>query len=94
MNLNPAHLARISDWAATLPPRPLPRTVVPVAGEYHLDYIRRLAEANHIDFPRLTRHLHAPGPPPLDQTATGVEQQRLAATASQPVARITRLHWP
>ena len=31
-------LAHFADWAKTLPPRPLPRTVTPVAGEYHLDY--------------------------------------------------------
>ena len=29
VTLNPARLARFSDWARTLPPRPLPRTVIP-----------------------------------------------------------------
>ena len=43
MNLNPAGLARFSDWAQTLPPRPLPRTVIPVPGEYCLDYTARRA---------------------------------------------------
>jgi hypothetical protein len=41
--LNPARLARFTDWAKTLPPRPLPRTAIPVPGEYFLDYIARLA---------------------------------------------------
>ena len=45
MTLNPARLARFADWARTLPPRPLPRTVIPVPGEYYLDYIVRLADA-------------------------------------------------
>src|SRR5262249_54039695 len=29
VTLNPARLARFTDWAKTLPPRPLPRTVTP-----------------------------------------------------------------
>jgi hypothetical protein len=33
-NLTSAGLARFSDWAKTLPPRPLPRTVIPVPGEF------------------------------------------------------------
>jgi len=96
LNLNPARLAYFTDWAATLPPRPLPRTVTPVAGEYHLDYIARLADANHLEFGELT---HA-----LDDTAAITvygplgwkrhEQERLAAAASQPLARIARLYWP
>ena len=95
MNLNPAGLARFTDWATTLPLRPLPRTVAPVPGEYHLDYVRRLADANHLDFAELTGA--------LDDTAaitvyrTGWErhqQERLAAAASQPLARIARLYWP
>ena len=45
MTLNPAGLARFADWVTTLPLRPLPRTVAPVPGEYHLGYLRRLAEA-------------------------------------------------
>ena len=39
MTLNPARLARFTDWASTLPPRPLPRPVIPVPGEYYLDYV-------------------------------------------------------
>jgi hypothetical protein len=38
----------------TLPPRPLPRTAIPVAGEYFLDYIARLAKANYLEFGELT----------------------------------------
>jgi hypothetical protein len=94
--LNPARLARFADWAKTLPPRPLPRTVVPIPGEYHLDYIARLAEANRLEFGELTGA--------LDDTAAITiygpsgwkrhEQERLAAAASQPLARIARLWWP
>lgn len=96
LNLNPARLAHFTDWATTLPPRPLPRTVTPVPGEYHLDYIARLAAANHLKFLELT---HA-----LDDTAAITlysprdwkrhEQERLAAAAGQPLARIARLWWP
>jgi hypothetical protein len=96
LNLNPAGLARFTDWVTTLPPRPLPRTVTPVAGEYHLDYTARLAEANHLEFLELAGA--------LDDTAaitlygprgwTRHEQERLAAAAGQPLARITRLWWP
>ena len=50
LNLNPAGLAYFADWVTTLLPRPLPRTVTPVPGEYFLDYIARLAEANHLEF--------------------------------------------
>src|SRR6266536_2768877 len=55
--INPARLALFSDWAETLPPRPLPRTVTPVPGEYYLDYIFRLADANHLEFLELTEAL-------------------------------------
>ncbi len=94
-NLNPARLARFADWARTLPPRPLPRTVIPVAGEYHLDYIRRLAEANHLEFLELTGALGDPAAilyHPHGRTQH--EQERLAAAAGQPLARIARLWWP
>src|SRR5262249_2129615 len=57
VTLNPARLVRFTDWAKTLPPRPLPRTVTPVAREYHLDYIARLAGANHLEFSELTAAL-------------------------------------
>jgi hypothetical protein len=94
--LNPARLVHFTDWVTTLPPRPLPRTAVPVASEYHLDYVARLAGANHLKFGELTAA--------LDDTASitvyGLrswkqhEQERLAAAAGQPLARITRLYWP
>lgn len=60
MILNPAGLARFSDWARTLPPRPLPRTVIPVPGEYYLDYTARLADANHLELLELTGALDDP----------------------------------
>ncbi len=94
--LNPARLVHFTDWVTTLPPRPLPRTATPVPGEYHLDYVARLADANHLKFGELTAA--------LDDTASitlhGLrgwkqrEQERLAAAAGQPLARITRLYWP
>jgi hypothetical protein len=95
VTLNPARLARFSDLAKTLPPRPLPRTVIQVPGEYHLDYIRRLAHANHLEFLELTNVLDDPAailhhPHGWKQH----EQERLAAAASQPLARIARLYWP
>jgi len=96
VNLNPAGPARFADWVTTLRMRPLPRTVVPVPGEYHLDYVRRLAEANHLGFGELTGA--------LDDTAaitahgtlgwTRHQQEGLAAAAGQPLARIARLWWP
>jgi len=93
--LNPARLAYFTDWAKTLPPRPLPRTVTPVPGEYFLDYIARLAAANHLEFAGLTGVLEDPAailyhPDGWRQH----EQERLAAAASQPLARIARLYWP
>ena len=94
--LNPARLARFTDWVTTLPPRPLPRTVTPVAGEYHLDYIARLAEANHLEFAELTGALDDTAAITLHSPRgwTQHEQERLAAAASQPLARIARLYWP
>jgi hypothetical protein len=96
VTLNPARLAHFTDWATTLPPRPLPRTLTPVPSEYHLDYIARLANANHLEFAELTAA--------LDDTAAITlygprdwkrhEQERLAAAAGQPLARIARLYWP
>lgn len=94
--LNPARLAHFADWATTLPPRPLPRTATPVAGEYYLDYIARLAKANHLEFSELTGALNdtaaitVHGPAGWKQH----EQERLAAAASQPLPRIARLCWP
>jgi hypothetical protein len=95
VTLNPARLAYFTDWAKTLPPRPLPRTVTPVPGEYHLDYIRRLADANHLDFLELTSALDDPaGIIHHPDRSKLHEQERLATAASQPLARIARLYWP
>ena len=94
MNLNPAGLALFSDWARTLPPRPLPRTVIPVPGEYYLDYIGRLADANHLEFGELTGALDHPGTVIVNPGSWKQHQQeRLAAAAGQPLARIARLYW-
>jgi hypothetical protein len=94
VTLNPAGLARFSDWAQTLPPRPLPRTVIPVPGEYYLDYIARLAGANHLEFAELTEALADPAAVILEPCRRKRHQQeRLAAAAGQPLARIARLYW-
>jgi len=96
LNLNPARLAYFTDWAKTLPPRPLPRTVTPVPGEYHLDYIRRLADANHLEFLELTAALDDTAGITLHSPRSWKqhEQERLAVAAGQPLARIARLYWP
>ncbi len=95
MTLNPARLARFADWAKTLPPRPLPRTVIPVPGEYHLDYVMRLAEANHLEFLELTEAVDDPAAFTVYPLRWKQHQQeRLAVAASQPLARIARLYWP
>jgi hypothetical protein len=96
LDLNPARLAHFPDWAKTLPLPPLPRTVTPVPGEYYVGYVARLAAANHLEFGELSGA--------LDDTAAMTvygplgwkqhEQERLAAAASQPLARIARLCWP
>jgi hypothetical protein len=94
VTLNPARLARFSDWAQTLPPRPLPRTVTPVPGEYYLDYIARLADANHLELLELTDALDDPAAVILDPGRRRQHQrERLAAAAGQPLARIARLYW-
>jgi hypothetical protein len=94
VTLNPARLARFADWASTLPPRPLPRTVIPVLGEYYLDYISRLADANHLDLLELTGALDDPAAVILDPGRREQHRrERLAAAASQPLARIARLYW-
>ncbi len=94
MTLNPARLARFADWARTLPPRPLPRTATPVPGEYYLDYTARLAGANHLEFAELTEALHDPAEVIFDPWRRKQHQQeRLAAAAGQPLARIARLYW-
>ncbi len=93
MNLNPAGLALFSDWARTLPPRPLPRTVTPVPGEYHLDYAARLAAANHLEPMELAEALADPAAVIFDPGRRKLHQQeRLAAAAGQPPARIARLY--
>ena len=94
MNLNPARLARFADWAHTLPPRPLPRTAIPARGQYYLDYISRLADANHLDLLELTQALDDPAAVILDPgRRRGHQQERLAAAAAQPLARIAPLYW-
>jgi hypothetical protein len=94
VTLNPARLARFADWARTLPPRPLPRTAIPVRGQYYLDYISRLADANHLELPELTEALDDPAAVILDPARRRQHQQeRLAAAAGQPLARIARLYW-
>jgi hypothetical protein len=95
VTLNPVRLAYFSDWAKTLPPRPLPRTVIPVPGEYHLDYTGRLAEANYLEFLELTGVLDDPAAILHHPRGwTQHQQERLAAAAGQPLARIARLYWP
>jgi hypothetical protein len=83
VTLNPARLARFADWVTTLPMRPLPRTVTPVAGEYHLDYVGRLARASHLEFGELTRALDDTAPITVHGTLswTRHQQERLAAAA-------------
>jgi hypothetical protein len=94
VTLNPARLARFADWAQTLPPRPLPRTAIPVPGEYYLDYIARLADANHLDLAEVTSALDDPAAVILDPRHRRQHQrERLAAAAGQPLARIARLYW-
>jgi hypothetical protein len=93
VTLNPARLARFSDWARTLPPRPLPRTVTPVPGEYYLDYAGRLADANHLELLELTDALDDPAAILDPGRRKQHQQERLAAAASQPLARIAWLYW-
>ena len=93
MTLNQAGLARFTDWARTLPPRPLPRTVIPVPGEYYLDYTGRLADANHLELLELTGALDDPAAILDPGRRKQHQQERLAAAASQPLARIARLYW-
>ena len=94
MTLNPVGLARFTDWAQTLPPRPLPRTAIPVPGEYYLDYIARLADANHLELLELTGVLDDPAAVIFDPSRRNQHrQERLAAAASQPLPRIARLYW-
>ena len=93
-DLDPARLVHFTDWVTTLPPRPLPRTAIPVPGEYHLDYTVRLAHANHLEFLELSNALDDPAailhhPNRFKEH----KQERLAAAADQPLARIARLYW-
>ena len=94
MTLNPARLALFTDWAQTLPPRPLPRTAIPLPGEYYLDYIGRLADANRLELLELTGALDDPAAVILDPGRRKQHrQERLAAAAGQPLPRIARLYW-
>jgi hypothetical protein len=94
VTVNPARLALFTDWAKTLPPRPLPRTVTPVPGEYYLDYISRLAGANHLELLELTGALGDPAAVIVDPGQRKQHRQkRLAAAAGQPLPRIARLYW-
>jgi hypothetical protein len=94
VTLNPARLARFSDWAQTLPPRPLPRTITPVPSEYYLDYIGRLADASHLELLELTSALDDPAAVTLHPDSWKQHrQERLAAAAGQPLPRIARLYW-
>lgn len=94
MTLNPAGLVLFGDWAQTLPPRPLPRTVIPVPGQYYLDYIGRLADANHLELLELTGALDDPAAVTLDPGSRNQHrQERLAAAAGQPLARVAGLYW-
>lgn len=69
-------------------PRPLPRTVIPLAGETTDSYLHRLASANHLDAGLLLAYLCVPRPRSLRHLTL----ERLAAAAGQPLERITRLH--
>jgi hypothetical protein len=94
VTLNPARLARFADWAQMLPPRPLPRTAIPVPGEYYLDYTVRLADANHLELLELTGAFDDPATVILDPGSRKQHrQERLAAAARQPLPRIARLYW-
>jgi len=80
VTLNPARLARFTDWASTLPPRPLPRPVTPVPGEYYLDYISRLAGANHLKFPSSP----APWTTPPRSSSTPASENSTSRNVSRP----------
>jgi hypothetical protein len=74
--------------------RQCPRTAVPVPGEYYIDYISRLASANHLELTELTQALDDPAAVILQPASRKQHQQeRLAAAAGQPLARIARLYW-
>ena len=84
MTLNPGRLALFNDWTQTLAPRPLPRSVVPLPGEFHLDYVLRLAQANHLKFLQLTHALTDPNTHTEHRSPTAArahQQQRLATAA-------------
>ena len=72
----------------------LPRPVAPVTGEELISYLTRLAGANHLELLELTGALDDPAAVILDPGRRRQHQQeRLAAAASQPLARIARLYW-
>ena len=93
MTLNPARLARFTDWAQTLPPRPLPRTVIPVPGEYYLDYIAGSLMPTTWNSGAHRRARRPGRGHPRPRPRRRHQQERLAAAASQPLARIARLYW-
>ena len=85
-----ATYTRFSDWLASRPPPPLPRTVTPIHGETLGSYLKRLAAANHEDPDTLRRYLRRPADPNLPRT---ISPQRLAAATGHPVELLTqRLH--
>jgi hypothetical protein len=60
VSLNPPRLARFSDWAGRCRRAHCRAPLPPVPGEYFLDYITRLAEADHLEFAELTGALDDP----------------------------------
>ena len=96
MTLNPARLARFTDWAKTLPPRPLPRTVTPwpasISSTTSLGSPPPTTWSSQSSLLRSMTPRRSPSTAPRGWKQH--EQERLAAAASQPLARIARLYWP
>lgn len=90
--LNPAAHTQIGDWMRLQPPPPLPRTVAPMPYEAIHHYLRRLADASHQTVSQISKIIHLHNlPAGLD--FNDIARERLAAAASQPIARIRRLYW-